>query len=54
MANTGGYREAYDRSITDPEGFWADQASLVTWIKKPQKVLDDSASRSTAGSPTPP
>ena len=42
MANTGGYREAYDRSITDPEGFWADQASLVTWIKKPQKVLDDS------------
>ncbi len=43
MANTGGYREAYDRSITDPEGFWADQASLVTWIKKPQKVLDDSA-----------
>ena len=42
MANTGGYREAYDRSITDPEGFWADQASLVTWIKKPQRVLDDS------------
>ena len=42
MANTGGYREAYDRSITDPEGFWADQARLVTWIKKPQKVLDDS------------
>jgi propionyl-CoA synthetase len=42
MAKTGGYREAYDRSITDPEGFWADQARLVTWIKKPQKVLDDS------------
>jgi propionyl-CoA synthetase len=37
-----GYREEYDRSIRDPEGYWAEQAALVDWIKKPRQVLDDS------------
>ncbi|WP_148574510.1 propionyl-CoA synthetase [Nocardioides caldifontis] len=37
------YRDVFDRSIADPEGFWAEQAALVDWIKKPSKVLDDSA-----------
>ena len=37
-----GYREVYDRSINDPEGFWGEQAGLVEWIRKPQTVLDDS------------
>ncbi|HSE70386.1 MAG TPA: propionyl-CoA synthetase [Nocardioidaceae bacterium] len=36
-----GYHEAHDRSITDPEGFWREQAGLVDWIRKPQRVLDD-------------
>jgi propionyl-CoA synthetase len=38
-----GYREEYDRSITDPEGFWGEQARRVDWIRKPRQVLDASA-----------
>ena len=38
----GDYRATYDRSIRDPEGFWGEAAGLVDWIKKPQRVLDDS------------
>ncbi|MEK6813367.1 MAG: acetate--CoA ligase [Nitrospirota bacterium] len=35
------YREMYDRSIRDPEGFWAEQArEFVTWSKPWQKVSD--------------
>ncbi len=37
-----GYREEHHRSITDPEGYWAEQARLVDWIRKPRTVLDDS------------
>jgi propionyl-CoA synthetase len=37
-----GYRETHDRSIADPEGFWAEQAALVDWIRKPTTVLDGS------------
>ena len=29
------YREIYDRSVADPEGFWAEQADQrITWFKK--------------------
>jgi propionyl-CoA synthetase len=42
MANIGSYRATYDRSIEDPEGFWAEQAGLVDWIKKPKQILDGS------------
>ncbi len=35
-----GYQDVYARSITDPEGFWADQAGLVDWIKRPERILD--------------
>ncbi|MGH3368289.1 MAG: propionyl-CoA synthetase [Nocardioidaceae bacterium] len=38
----GAYRDAYDRSISDPEGFWADQAGLVDWSRKPHQILDSS------------
>jgi len=35
------YREMYQRSIDDPEGFWSEQASeFVTWFKSWQTVLD--------------
>ena len=37
----GDYRTTYDRSINDPEGFWAEAAGLIDWIKKPERVLDD-------------
>jgi len=42
MANTGTYRATYHRSIEDPESFWAEQAGLVDWIKRPRQVLDAS------------
>jgi propionyl-CoA synthetase len=37
----GRYSDAYESSITDPEGFWRDQAELVDWARKPQRILDD-------------
>ena len=36
------YRTTYQRSISDPEGFWSEQAGLVDWIHKPTGVLDSS------------
>ena len=29
------YKEMYDRSINDPDGFWLEQAELLEWFKKP-------------------
>ncbi len=35
------YEEMYQRSVDDPEGFWAEQAeTFVTWFKKWDKVWD--------------
>jgi acetyl-CoA synthetase len=34
------YREMYARSIADPEGFWAEQARRIDWIKFPSKIKD--------------
>ncbi len=34
------YKEVYKRSVEDPEGFWAEQASTFTWRRKWDKVLD--------------
>lgn len=34
------YEEMYARSISDPEGFWRDQAKRLTWIKPFTKVKD--------------
>ena len=28
------YDEAYNRSLTDPDDFWADAAAAVSWVKK--------------------
>ncbi|HHW78264.1 MAG TPA: acetate--CoA ligase [Xanthomonadaceae bacterium] len=39
--NDAQYREMYQRSVDDPEGFWAEQANqFVTWFKPWNKVLD--------------
>ncbi|MCH7536277.1 MAG: acetate--CoA ligase [Proteobacteria bacterium] len=35
-----GYEEMYKRSIEDNEGFWAEQASRIDWIKPFSKVRD--------------
>jgi propionyl-CoA synthetase len=34
------YRNFYQRSIDDPDGFWAEQAKLIDWHKPFAKVLD--------------
>jgi len=34
------YQQTYQRSVEDPEGFWAEQAETFQWHKKWDKVLD--------------
>jgi acetyl-CoA synthetase len=41
-ANVKDYEAWYQRSIEDPEGFWAERANELEWYKKWDKVLDDS------------
>ena len=39
--NNDQYLAMYQRSVDDPEGFWAEQADqLITWFKRWDKVLD--------------
>jgi propionyl-CoA synthetase len=40
MSN-GAYAAAYERSLSDPEGFWADAARDIEWVTQPTTVLDD-------------
>ncbi|HEY4005501.1 MAG TPA: propionyl-CoA synthetase [Pseudonocardia sp.] len=37
-----GYRDTYDASINDPEGFWAQVAEAIDWYQPPTQVLDSS------------
>ncbi|WP_188503342.1 AMP-binding protein, partial [Salipiger profundus] len=32
------YDEMYARSISDPEGFWAEQAQRLEWMARPTKI----------------
>jgi len=34
------YQEIYQRSIKDPESFWAEVANDIFWYKKPSKILN--------------
>ena len=34
------YQEMYDRSINDPDNFWADEAEKFTWFEKWDQVRD--------------
>ena len=36
------YHEVYARSLADPEGFWAEAAREIDWIKPAEKVFDPS------------
>ncbi len=36
------YELAHERSLKDPEGFWAEAAKDISWYKTWDKVLDDS------------
>ncbi|MCB0384483.1 MAG: AMP-binding protein, partial [Bdellovibrionales bacterium] len=40
--NKAKYKDLYQQSIQDPEGFWAKQAERITWTKKWNKVKDTS------------
>ncbi|MCB0364499.1 MAG: acetate--CoA ligase, partial [Bdellovibrionales bacterium] len=40
--NQAKYKDLYQQSIQDPEGFWAKQAERITWTKKWDKVKDTS------------
>lgn len=35
----GHYETLYQRSISDPEGFWAEQAQAIDWFQFPETVL---------------
>src|SRR5690606_37284561 len=34
------YVRDYERSIRDPEGYWAEQAEHLDWFRKPSKIKD--------------
>jgi acetyl-CoA synthetase len=36
------YETLYQRSIEDPQGFWAERAEELEWFEKWERVLDDS------------
>ena len=38
--NTEKYEEMYKQSIDNPGNFWAEQAEIVDWTKKWDKVMD--------------
>ncbi|HVV11856.1 propionyl-CoA synthetase [Amycolatopsis sp.] len=38
----GTYAEEYQRSLTDPEGFWLDAAKAIDWVREPSRALDSS------------
>jgi acetyl-CoA synthetase len=40
ISSLGEYRRMYDRSLKDPEGFWAEQAGTLTWSRKWTQVLE--------------
>ena len=35
-----GYAEIYQASLTDPEGFWGEQAEQIPWFEAPHSILD--------------
>ena len=36
------YAQEFDRSLSDPEGFWGDAAKMIDWYQPPTQVLDRS------------
>ncbi|PZO86575.1 MAG: acetate--CoA ligase, partial [Micavibrio aeruginosavorus] len=36
------YAALYERSVTDPDGFWRDAAKGLTWFKEPTKIKNTS------------
>ncbi|WII71419.1 acetate--CoA ligase [Bdellovibrio sp. 22V] len=42
LINEAKYKEMYERSVKDPEGFWAEQGERLHWFKKWDKVKETS------------
>jgi propionyl-CoA synthetase len=40
---TSCYRQTYDRWRSDPQGFWAEAAREIAWIKPPERIFDAQA-----------
>ncbi|HJS39422.1 MAG TPA: acetate--CoA ligase [Burkholderiales bacterium] len=40
LIDAEGYRRAYARSVRDPEGFWAEQATRLEWLRAPTRIRD--------------
>ncbi|MHB1088647.1 MAG: propionyl-CoA synthetase [Acidimicrobiales bacterium] len=38
----GGYRDVWERSISDPDAFWGEAATQIDWTREPTIVLDRS------------
>ncbi len=38
---SGRFDEVFERSLRDPEGFWAEAAEAVSWTRRWDRVLDD-------------
>src|SRR5690242_13663064 len=38
LIDAAGYKAAYDRAKSDPDGFWAEQAKRIAWITFPKKI----------------
>ena len=34
------YKQMWEKSISDPDGFWLEQAKTITWFKEPTKSLE--------------
>ena len=34
------YQRMWDRSMNDPDGFWLEQAKIISWFKEPKKGLN--------------
>lgn len=35
------YKEVFERSIREPEQFWAEEATRISWMKPWSRVLDN-------------
>ena len=42
----GAYQDQFDRSLSDPEGFWAEAAKKIDWIQRWDRVLASHAPNS--------
>ncbi|MGD0432430.1 MAG: acetate--CoA ligase [Acetobacteraceae bacterium] len=40
--NAAGYRSRYERAARDPNGYWAEEARRIAWMKPPTKIKNTS------------